>query len=248
MKNFYVILVMTLSVITSTLWSQTDLKSKYNVQVDGLDIQFSILQADPCDCTQRWTQGGSWNPDGSVNDSPPNSAPYKGIIKCSSSAETQSGIEPLPGCTYDSTNPIVDIDVSSTPCYSPNTGLEVDIPNPQDGCEIIWLNFDVRPTSSSYEYQIVTNDEIGWALYYSNVSTQAIGSNGFSGDCSDLSYFACGNNFDNTFVNFEVPTFPLSLNLYLAVWRTDPDDCLSSNGNQFSFNFKARYGCGDGDA
>ncbi|HRX29719.1 MAG TPA: hypothetical protein P5235_10045 [Saprospiraceae bacterium] len=143
---------MTLSVITSTLWSQTDLKSKYNVQVDGLDIQFSILQADPCDCTQRWTQGGSWNPDGSVNDSPPNSAPYKGIIKCSSSAETQSGIEPLPGCTYDSTNPIVDIDVSSTPCYSPNTGLEVDIPNPQDGCEIIWLNFDVRPTSSSYEY------------------------------------------------------------------------------------------------
>ncbi len=51
--------------------------------------QIYAQQNVPCDCAQRWTDGGAWNPDGSIDDSPPNNAPAKGIIKCASQAGTQ---------------------------------------------------------------------------------------------------------------------------------------------------------------
>ena len=46
-------------------------------------------QSAPCDCAQRWTGGGTWNPDGSINDAPNAPAP-NGIIRCGAAAETQS--------------------------------------------------------------------------------------------------------------------------------------------------------------
>ena len=52
----------------------------------------------PCECTQRWTGGAHWNSDGTINDLPNNPAEH-GIIRCGSSAETQSAVAPINSCT-----------------------------------------------------------------------------------------------------------------------------------------------------
>ncbi len=197
-----------------------------------------IAQDDsPCECAQRWDAGASWNPDGTIDDAP-NSGPPNGIIRCGNSAETQAGIM-AEGCVYDSTQ--FNINVDGLQCLDPNTGDSVDVIGPMQGCEVSWLQFDVRAFAGTYEYQIVTNDDIGWALYTSNEHQSGLDPSGLAGDCADLSLFACGNNFSSTFADFMVPSFPLPTNLYLAVWEQDCDTTMD-----LSFNFKARFGCGDG--
>src|SRR4029450_5500626 len=52
----------------------------------------------PCECARRWEDGAHWNPDHTIDDAP-NAPEEQGIIRCGSSAETQSQIEPL-GCIY----------------------------------------------------------------------------------------------------------------------------------------------------
>lgn len=111
----------------------------------------------PCECVQRWAQGASWNPDGSINDAPNAPAP-NGIIRCGSSAETQSQVAPINNCVYDSTR--FEIDPTLAPCVDPSTGAEVTIRPPENGQPIIWLNFDVRPNAGSFEVQINDNNEI----------------------------------------------------------------------------------------
>ncbi|MEZ5004121.1 MAG: VWA domain-containing protein [Chitinophagales bacterium] len=198
----------------------------------------------PCECAQRWEEGGHWNVDGTINDAG-NAPDPKGIIRCGNAADTQSGIESN-GCTYDS-NAFV-IDLTNAACFSPNTGLPANVTPPVQGCPISWLNFDARANAGSYSYQIVSNDNIGWALYYSNTHTNGLNGNGLSGSatCSDLVYWACGDGFNNTWATFTVPSFAQATNLYLAIWDLDCTDPCTYD-NDLSYNFKARQGCGDGE-
>ena len=77
---------------------KSSLASVLVVLLAGLAPRHAAAATTPCAGAQRWTEGGQWNPDGTVNDKP-NTAP-KGIIRCGSAADTQSGIIPLYGSTY----------------------------------------------------------------------------------------------------------------------------------------------------
>ena len=134
----------------------------------------------------------------------------------------QSGIM-SESCIYDSS--AFKIDLTGQVCLNPNTGLPESMVEPNQGCPIIWLNFDAQPFAGSYSYQISTNDDIGWAVYYSATRTNGLNANGLSGDptCSDLIFWACGGAFNNTFAEFTVPSFTEATNLYLAIWDTECD-------------------------
>ena len=216
---------------------------------------FVLSQNDtPCECATRWEGGGTWNtigPDGiiTINDAP-NSPPPNGIIRCGSSAETQSQIMPGFGCTYNPSS--FEIDAAGTPCIDPSSGLPITIDNPCPDEPVIWLNFDVRPFSGNFEIQINDNsgDNIGWALYISNENqpgTDPVNANGeeLSGDCLDLdpTPVACGGESSASWNNIPIDPsiFDQPGNFYLAIWDQDCDGELQVN------NFKARFGCGNDD-
>ncbi|NNC84937.1 MAG: hypothetical protein HKN75_02580, partial [Bacteroidia bacterium] len=209
---------------------------------------YALSQNDnPCDCTQRWEEGAHWNSDGSINDAP-NAPSENGIIRCGSSAETQSQVGPLANCTYDSAS--FAIDISSFPCVEPSSGNIVFPLNPTNGQPIIWLNFDVRPDAGSFQIQINDNsgDNVAWALYYSNTITYGVNPNpnglgvdSISGSCSSLTLAACGVESSSTWNTLPVPNFGVATNYYIAIWDQDADGNVQVN------NFKARFGCGDAD-
>lgn len=201
---------------------------------------FMIGNDSPCECTQRWTGGSHWNADGTIDDGimAPNA---HGIISCSASVSSQTNIGPG-SCTYDPAQ--FTIDLSQITCFNPTSGNAVAVSTPGLGCKIIWLNFDVRALAGSYDFQIETSDNIGWALYYSLNPTQSVsGPDSLSGNCSNLKLYACGNQFNNSWLTKATPVFSKTSNLYLAIW--DQSNCNPAN---FSVNFKARLGCGNADA
>ena len=231
----------TLSIIIlfMTGWSSHDLSAQSN---------------QPCDCAQRWENGGSWNPDGSVDDSPPNNAPSKGIIKCASQAGTQSQVAPLSGCTYEQAE--FEIDVSGLGCIDPSDGSIISIANPTEGEPVIWFNFDVRAFAGNFDVQINDNsgDNIGWALYLSSEHSDSVsalntgGSNDGTllsgltntGGCPNLSLVACGGESSNTWNNIPIDpgVFNEPTNWYMAIWDQDADGEVQIN------NWKGRFGCG----
>jgi large repetitive protein len=201
----------------------------------------------PCDAI-RWTGGGSWNLDGSVNDAPNAPAP-NGIVRCGSAAETQSNVS-TNSCYNSSAQQIL---VNGIPCIDPSLqDYNTNVINPIEGQTMIWFNWDVRAYANEFQIQVNNpNQVIGWALFYSPIPTTSVGPNGLSGDCSNISpvinndpqfagmnYILCGTQSSNTWNTIPVPDFPLTSNYYLAVWR--------QGGGAFSLNnFKARFGCGE---
>ncbi|WP_415686427.1 hypothetical protein, partial [Gillisia hiemivivida] len=211
----------------------------------SFDLQ---AQADtPCEGANRWQGGSKWNADGTIDDRP-NSGEPNGIIRCGSSAETQSQILPFNNAVYNSSAFLIDVEGGG--CVNPSTGSIVAPDNPTNGQPIVWLNFDVRPYSGSFEVQINDNsgDNIGWALYVSTQNddfttySNAAGDD-LSGDCSNLTFVSCGVESSSTWNTIPVGNvdFLEATNFYLAIWDQDADGNLSVN------NFKARFGCGDGD-
>lgn len=190
----------------------------------------------PCECAQRWTRGGHWEANGTVNDAS-NAPPPLGIVRCGSSAETMSNVK-AKGCVYNSSQ----FQINPAGCKNPDTRLPVSITPPAEGCPVIWLNFDQRPAAGSYQFQIVSSETYSWALYYSSEHQNGIDASGLSGDCGSLIFFACGNSFTG-WATFATPAFLKATNLYIAIWKTS--GCGTQSG--FSVNFKARYGCGDAD-
>ncbi len=246
-------LVLTQCFFNSYLLFPGKLAVLFSLFMLGAFFQQSLFaQNIPCNCTQRWTDGGTWNMDGSVNDAP-NAPPPNGVIKCASQAGTQPQVAPINSCIYD---PLAfPVDISGFTCIDPSTG-EATTPapsNPVPGQPIIWLNFDVRPNAGVFDIQLNDNaadDNLAFALFYSNSPTQSTSTNApnttgnqLSGDCSDLTLYACGVESSNTFNTITVPEFTLATNFYLAVWdtKTPADGDVSIN------NFKARFGCGNGD-
>ncbi len=200
----------------------------------------------PCECAQRWEDGAHWNPNGTVDETP-NAPEAQGIIRCGSSAETQSQIEPH-GCLY---NPAeFPINVGGGGCVEPSSGNMVTVTGPTAGQPIIWLQFDIRPNAGTFQIQLNDNsgDNIGWALYYSNNPTAGVllGGNNMTtdslgGNCASLSFATCGVESASTWNTLPVPAFNQPTNYYLAIWDQDADGNLSVS------NFKARFGCGDAD-
>jgi hypothetical protein len=225
-------------------------------------VSFAILclpvllsgQNTPCECAERWEDGASWNPDGTVNDNPGN-GDIKGIVECGSQANTQSNI--MSNCTYDST--AFKIDTSVFPdCIDPSDGSVVSVDPPTQGEPLLWFNFDVRAFAGSFQVQINDNagDNIGWALYKStdnqagtDTDPSDSNNNELSGDCSSFEPVAgapvpvaCGSESSNTWNTLPIESeFTEPSNYYLVVWDQDADGELTLN------NFKARRGCGDAD-
>jgi Ig-like domain CHU_C associated/Bacterial Ig-like domain (group 2) len=170
----------------------------------------------PCNA-HRWEGGDGWR----LNDLP------KGIVRCTSSAEEESipkdVIHP-----YNSSSFTIQSD-----CFG----------SPNEGDDVIWMNFDVRPFAGSFQYQLGigggSTGELAWALYYSNAFTPGLNNNGLSGDCSDLTPSTCGVVESNGWQTLNVPKFPEPTNYYIAIWST-VGSVLDKN-----INFKARFGCGE---
>ena len=189
----------------------------------------------PCNAT-RCTRGSAWNANGTVNDSPQANG---GIIRCGNSAETQSNIKP--NTCYD---PSV---FNGTPgsCINPDNGQPVTLTGPVAGQPVTWFNFDVRAFSSNFDFQMVSNDNIGWVLYRSVTSTMPPPNGSLSGSCNMLVYNSCGTDFtDWAPTPFQNLNFPFASNFYLVVWDMDYTPSNPSSGD-FNFNFKARYSCGE---
>ncbi len=203
----------------------------------------------PCECAQRYTEGASWNTDGTVDDTPngndgiPNQMPEGGVVRCGSSAENQSGIDPN-GCTY---NPAeFDIDLSNIACINPQNVDANGIPamyamgqigGPGSGDDVVWIQYDIRFNSTDYQFQVNSNDDLVWALYYLQPGETSSTPNC---DQDNLILQQCGTDFPQQWNNllFETPDFNVPTNFYLAIWRTN-------TGGSFSLNFKTRNGCGD---
>ncbi len=186
----------------------------------------------PCDAV-RWDGKGSdsWNPDGTIQ-----ASGDEGIVGCGSAAATQSNIGP--NSTYDSSMFQL---VPDGTCNSPNTGLPVTVTPPNEGQDIIWIQYDVRAFAGSFDYQIVSNDNIGWILFSAGGTPEQPSPGAVPSNCSHgMDHVACGDGFNNTFATGPTPVFSETTNLYLAIWDQDA-------GSSLSVNFKARFGCGDSD-
>ncbi len=201
-------------------------------------LSFSVMAQSPCsDCIVRWDAGAGWEANGAINESPATGDPA-GIVACASAAATQSNIGP--SCTYDAS--MFDLP-ALTNCINPDTGEGVALTLPVDGQPITWFQFDVRPNAGAFDFQVIGGpDNIGWALFYSNKPTTEYNTNGLTGDCGDLTYDICGSNFNGWAGDpFITPTINKATNYYIMVWDQD----ATTKGGDFSFNFKARYGCGE---
>ena len=197
--------------------------------------EFLHAQVGPCDAI-RWMGNGSdaWTGPGPFDIL---ASGDEGIVGCGSAAATQSNIGPVG--TYDPGT--FAITFPGGGCFSPNTGNPTSVSLPSPGQDLIWIQFDVRSYAGSYDYQIVTNDNIGWVLYAATGTPEQPMPGAVPGNCSGgMMAIACGDDFNNTFATSPTPVFASTTNLYLVIWDQD-------NGNNFSVNFKARYGCGDSD-
>ena len=135
-------------------------------------------QANPSTCALRWTDGDSWYSSGTICNGVVNDGSGKtvrGIVACASAAGTMPGAAPLNGCTYNPSSPSqFKIETSPLGCYNPSTGTTanpISLTPPATGDAILWLNFDIRAFGSNFDIQLITNDKIGWALYYSTAPT-----------------------------------------------------------------------------
>ncbi len=231
----------------------------------------AVGSATPC-TAHRWFAGDGWRQNTTDNTvantweslvfSSPNLQP-KGIVRCASSAETESGLQAFKG-TYDAAaNPIAAI-LPKTDCYSMTTetfGNTLSAPTP--GEDIVWLNFDIRPFAGTYQFQIVSNENIGFVLYNVDPSDAQpitgtttgtkypVLNDGISGNCNNINFSnitlsgiihpACGLS-GNGWTTITVPSFKKPTNYYLAMWMAD--ESKTTFPNSMNMVYKSRYGCG----
>ena len=241
------------------------------VSVTAADLPLLAGAATPC-TAHRWFAGDGWRQNTADNtvvnkweaivQSSPNLQP-KGIVRCASSAETESGLEAFKG-TYDiASNPISAV-LPKTDCFSMNTGTFGNtVTAPTQGEEIVWLNFDIRPFAGTYQFQIVTNENVGFVLFYvdpadakpidgvTTGTTYPVPNDGISGNCNNLKFStidiggvahpACGLS-GNGWTTITVPSFKKPTNYYLAMWMADP--AVTAFPNSMNLIYKSRYGCG----
>ncbi|MDH3244977.1 MAG: hypothetical protein OEM26_10205, partial [Saprospiraceae bacterium] len=224
-----------------------------------LTIPTQVWAQDPCECAQRWTGGATWNVGGTIDDTPnagdgiENQDPKGGIIRCGSAAETQSNIQPVSGScsTYDPNT--FDLQAYSTymDCIDPaivdidgNPDPATNFQLPSEGDDIIWIQFDVRANVENYQFQIISNDVLCWALFYLDADGDLANPDGQASsnpicNSSNFVFDRCGTNFPNQWNNllFDTPSPDEITNFYVAAWRKP------GQSGKFNANFKARFGC-----
>ena len=219
--------------------------------------QLSMAQA-PANA-HRWQAGDGWRYDASGNltiiTTNAQNLPL-GIVRCASSAETESQLEKFKGAYKTTVQGGFSIEplpyAGKLPCFSQKTesrGVAVAAPSP--GEEIVWFNFDIRPLAGTYQFQIVTNENVGWALFHVDPSLAgppATGSGtypptatGLSGDYGNLVYADCGVS-GNGWSTITVPSFTKPSNYYLAMWMAEPG--VTTFSNSMNLVYKSRFGCG----
>ena len=165
------------------------------------------LAATPCDA-HRWFAGDGWRQNTADNTAvntwqpivlaSPNLQP-KGIVRCASSAETESGLEVYAG-TYDiASNPIAAV-LPKTDCFA-MTGETFgnSLSAPTQGEQIVWFNFDIRPLAGTYQFQVVTNENVGWVLFYVDpANTRPI--DGVTTGTSYPALRSVARNFEDTYL------------------------------------------------
>ncbi len=203
----------------------------------------------PCFATQRYNAGSRWNSDESIDDV----ATDGGIVKCGTEGTFMTLASPTE--SYDSD--LFEIDLSGTSFYDPYNGYMMTPPLPQEGEDIIWVNFDVRAFVSSFELILQDDEHLAWALYKSNVHTA--GTSVFnptettqmelSGDCSSLALVRSGLSSDvwNT-IMIDYHDFNNPHNYYLAIWDWSDNVNIGDGPNGNIVNaLGTRMGCEDED-
>ncbi|UOK43613.1 MULTISPECIES: HYR domain-containing protein [Flavobacterium] len=243
-------------------------ESSYSITLDALVLEPAST---PC-LAHRWDAGDGWRGTGNTPDvvwtptvTPQPSDQPKGIVRCASSAETESQLEVFKG-TYDaSQNSFLANALPQTDCFSMKTEVFGNpLSDPTPGEEIVWFNFDIRPLAGTYQFQIVTNENVGFALFYvdPDFAQPVPGTGGAeyppgqypsagSGDCtrlvfstidiSGVSHPACGFS-GNGWTTITVPSFKKPTNYYLAMWMADAS--ATTFPNSMNLVYKSRFGCG----
>uniref|UniRef100_UPI002FC9AE0E immunoglobulin domain-containing protein n=1 Tax=Flavihumibacter sp. TaxID=1913981 RepID=UPI002FC9AE0E len=232
---------------------------------------FAQPASSPC-TAHRWFAGDGWRKVGgewvAEVAASPNLQP-KGIVRCASSAETESQLEAFAGIYNSADFAIGSLpNLGGLPCFNQESELrDAIVAGPTQGEEIVWFNFDIRPLAGTYQFQIVTNESVGWALYYVDpvnaAPTQVTAGTSFptytgypdygnanpalnlSGNCNTLIYADCGLS-GNGWSTITVPSFKKPTNYYLAMWMADPGVGEGKSTFPASMNlvYKSRYGCG----
>ena len=243
-------------------------ESSLKINLDRLQL---IGAGTPC-TAHRWTSGDGWRQNTADNTTvnkweaitlPAPKLQPKGVVRCASSAETEEGLDAYKG-TYDiASNPIAAV-LPQTDCFSMKSeefGKKLSAPT--QGEDIVWLNFDIKPLAGTYQFQIVSNQKVGFVLFYVDPAQAGpidgvtpgtkypVPDNGLSGNCNNLKFAtfdiggvahpACGIS-GNGWTTITVPSFRKPTNYYLAMWLADPDK--TTFPKSMNLLYKARHGCG----
>ncbi|MGI8636335.1 MAG: hypothetical protein ACR2KZ_13130 [Segetibacter sp.] len=186
----------------------------------------------PCNA-HRWNAGDGWRFNTTTQKweaqvlSSPNLQP-KGIIRCASSAETENGLQAY-AAKYDPTK--FAINTNLTNCFNQQDKTRgTTVTGPTTAKDVVWFNYDIRPLAGTYQFQIITNDQIGWALYYvdpafagpmgtgTNNQAYPTSLSGFTGNCttdlSHLQYADCGISGNG----WSTITVPSLQNRQIIIW------------------------------
>ena len=100
-----------------------------------------------------------------------------GVVGCDPSAETENGLQNFKTAFVSAANSALISALPLTDCFDMTTGLfNNNVNGPEEGEDIIWFNFDIRPLAGTYQFQLLnngTNVLLGWALF--NVPTANAG-------------------------------------------------------------------------
>ncbi|WP_139256526.1 hypothetical protein, partial [Flavisolibacter ginsengisoli] len=219
----------------------------------------------PC-AAHRWNSGEAWYKDPSTGlwtgiPATGQTQP-QGVVGCASAAATESGLEAYKGIY----NPADFAITGLSDCFNMNGNtFGASLAPPEAGEDIVWFNFDIRPLAGTYQFQVVSNEAVGWALYYVDPAdarpnssdpgpTYPPGSQ-LSGNClnlkpanitlSGVAHGNCGLQ-GNGWSTITVPSFNKPTNYYLAMWLapTGTGDGKSTFPKSMSLIYKSRYGCG----
>jgi hypothetical protein len=259
---------------TSTRCSQKNWRRtlEYNIKFFLTLLVFSFFtssvfgQAASSPCTaHRWNSGEAWSKNATTGlwTGVPASGQTQpqGVVGCASAAATESGLEQYKG-HY---NPADFAITGLGDCFSmDNNTFGNALAGPETGEDIVWFNFDIRPLAGTYQFQIVSNQPIGWALYYVDPSDARPNASdlgptypptGLSGNCANLkpaNIVLSGGTHGNCglqgqgWSTITVPSFNKPTNYYLAMWLapTGTGDGKSTFPGSINLVYKSRFGCG----
>jgi len=214
-----------------------------------IKVTDNCAQTTPCIAAQRFNAGSTWIQNGDIDDL----STTGGIVKCGIEGNFMT-LE-APTYSYDPSN--FEIDFYNNNYYDPYTGYMRSPRLPQDGEDIIWVNFDVRPLVTSFQFFLHDDEDLAWALYLSNNHDSGTGlqntatenSIPLSGNCSSLTFIRSGLSSDLwQSIMIDEADFSITKNYYLAIWDSSNNIHIGDGPNGQIVNaFGTRMGCENTD-